>query len=223
MNKKIKALLSLVLVFCLVSIGIYLFNYFNELKTLRAIISRFQADSRLAEVVVTAVKYDPQKKKNFTTIKFLEYAVNGQPLIPKYFTFSGNIIQFQALVVRFADVYVSRGDKLKGKSICLFWKVFMLDGYNTEMYEIAQAYSVPQGYQLSAKTNWFERKIWHKFWQYVLDPDSAKNLGIKNAQIEAPGSKFVPGLIYTIKIEHDGGLRIDTAKIPQILRGEQLP
>jgi hypothetical protein len=34
-------------------------------------------------------------------------------------------------------------------------------------------------------------------------------MGIKNAQIEAPGTKFVPGLIYTIKIEHDGGLRID--------------
>ncbi len=32
---------------------------------------------------------------------------------------------------------------------------------------------------------------------------------IKNAQIEAPGTMFVPGNLYTIKIEHDGGLRIE--------------
>jgi hypothetical protein len=43
---------------------------------------------------------------------------------------------------------------------------------------------------------------------------------VKNAQIEAPGSIFVPGTIYTIKIEYDGGLRIDAKPIPEILKGE---
>jgi hypothetical protein len=46
--------------------------------------------------------------------------------------------------------------------------------------------------------------------------------GIKNAQIEAPGSLFIPGTIYKIYIEHDGGLRIDAAPIPAILKGEKL-
>ncbi len=43
---------------------------------------------------------------------------------------------------------------------------------------------------------------------------------IKNAQIEAPGSMFLPGTIYTLKIEHDGGIRIDAEPVPEILKGE---
>jgi hypothetical protein len=34
---------------------------------------------------------------------------------------------------------------------------------------------------------------------------------------------FVPGTLYTIKIEHDGGMRIDTQSLPVILRGERIP
>jgi hypothetical protein len=48
-------------------------------------------------------------------------------------------------------------------------------------------------------------------------------VGIKNAQIEAPGTVFIPGMLYTIKIEHDGGMRIDAAKLPEVLRGEKIP
>ena len=40
------------------------------------------------------------------------------------------------------------------------------------------------------------------FWDYALDPEMAHKQGIKNAQIEAPGTMFIPGVIYTIHIEH---------------------
>ena len=46
-------------------------------------------------------------------------------------------------------------------------------------------------------------------------------MGIKNAQIEAPGTRFVPGMLYTVKIEHDGGMRIDAQTLPLILKGEK--
>jgi hypothetical protein len=71
--------------------------------------------------------------------------------------------------------------------------------------------------------NDFEKKLWRDFWDYVLEQDKAKSMGIKNAQVEAPGTKFVPGKLYTIKIEHNGGLRIDAASLPEILKGEKLP
>ena len=61
------------------------------------------------------------------------------------------------------------------------------------------------------------------FWKNALDSEYAKKQGIKNAQIEAPGTKFIPGLLYTIKIEHDGGMRIDATEIPAILKGEKIP
>ena len=71
--------------------------------------------------------------------------------------------------------------------------------------------------------NPFEQKLWQNFWQYALDPQQAHQQGIKNAQIEAPGSMFIPGILYTIRIEHDGGLRIGSNPLSPILKGENIP
>src|SRR3989338_577858 len=196
---------------------------FHENAVLKQIITRLDADSRVAEVLVTGVNYNETDRKTYTTIKFLEYDSAGRPLKPKYFTFSGNIIQFQSLVVRFDDRFVRRADALKGKSAYLFWKVFVLDGEQTQEYAVTKVNAVPEGYQLDPPEDPVESKFWMSFWEYALDPQRAKLEGIKNAQIEAPGTMFVPGNIYTIKIEHDGGLRIDAAPLSKILLGEQIP
>ena len=196
---------------------------FHENTVLKQIITRLEADSRVAEVLVTGVNYNETDRKTYTTIKFLEYDSAGRPLKPKYFTFSGNVIQFQSLVVRFDDRFVRQADALKGKSAYLFWKVFVLDGEQTQEYAITKVNTVPEGYQIDPPEDPVETKFWASFWEYALDPQRAKLEGIKNAQIEAPGTMFVPGNIYTIKIEHDGGLRIDASPLSKILRGEQIP
>lgn len=193
-----------------------------ETKILKQIISRLNADSRIAEVVVTDVQFNPMTQQHMTTIKFLEYNSEGLPMWPKYFTFAGNIIQFQSLVARFDDQWVMAGDAVKGKSVYLFWKVFLLDGKNTQEYVITPVNEVPEGYKIDGPRNKFEDNIWKKFWDYALHSKQAMSKGIKNAQIEAPGSKFVPGILYTLKIEHDGGIRIDTKEVPEIMRGEKM-
>ncbi len=196
--------------------------FFQENQVLREVIARLQADSRIAEVLVTQVHYDENTGKNFTTIKFLEYDTENRPLVPRYFTFAGNIIQFQSLVVRFTDDFIKANDPRRGKSIYLFWKVFLLDGKNTQEYALTRINEIPMGYRLYASPNVFEQKIWKDFWGYALNPAQAARQGIKNAQIEAPGMMFVPGTLYTIHIEHDGGLRIDATPLPAILRGERI-
>ncbi len=198
-------------------------RYLYENAVLKQIITRLETDSRAAEVLVTGVNYSEAEQKTYTTIKFLEYDSRGKPLEPRYFTFPGNIIQFQSLVIRFDDIHVRQGDRLKGKSVYLFWKIFMLDGKNTREYPLTRINEVPQGYKLEAGENPVETGFWATFWEYALDPRAAKLEGIKNAQIEAPGTMFVPGILYTIRIEHDGGLRIDASPLAGILRGEKIP
>jgi len=222
--RKIKYLTILILIIAL-GVIFYQFGirYFIENQILKQVISRLNADSRIAQVMVTKVKHDVLANRDFTTIKFVEFDVKGKALTPKYFTFSGNLIQFQSLVVRFTDSCVESGDSLRGKSIYLFWKIFMLDDKNTEVFDLASVNEVPRGYKISNSRNSFEEKIWKNFWGYALSSKAGLNGGIKNAQIEAPGTKFIPGVIYTIKIEHDGGLRIDTSDIPEILKGEKIP
>lgn len=197
-------------------------EYIAKTETLKKIISRLEADSRIAEVMVTDVTFNPIIQNHQTTIKFLEYDTSGQPQPPKYFTFSGNIIQFQSLVIRFDDKFVEAGDLLRGKSIYLFWKVFMLDGKNTQEYPLSAVNEVPEGYKINGPRNLLEERLWKEFWAYALDGKKAKREGIKNAQIEAPGTRFVPGMIYTLRIEHDGGIRIDAQALPAILKGETI-
>ncbi len=197
-------------------------KYVYEKKILEEMVKRLQADSRIAEVIVTDVGVDVATQQQITTIKFLEFNSLGQPLAPKYFTFMGNIIQFQSLVVRFVDKFVTSGDALKGKSIALFWKAFVLDGARTQEYVITPVREIPAGYKIEGVSSSFEEEIWREFWDYALYNKKASVKGIKNAQIEAPGMKFIPGIIYTLRIEHDGGIRIDTAPIPMILKGEIL-
>jgi len=194
----------------------------EEARILKQVIARLTADSRLAEVIVSGVEFNPITQQHMTTIKFLEYNSEGLPMWPKYYTFAGNLIQFQSLVVRFEDKFVMAGDELRGKSISLFWKVFLLDGKNTQEYVITPVNAVPEGYKIDGPRNAFEDDIWRKFWDYALHSNKAMSKGIKNAQIEAPGSKFVPGVFYTLRIEHDGGIRIDAKEVPEIMRGEKM-
>ncbi len=217
-----KVIIVLVVILAVALSHNFIMRNLHENRILKEIISRLEADSRVAEAVVTNTAYDDNTKNTKTTIKFLEYDVNGEPLQPKYFTFSGNILQFQSLVVRFKDEYIKSGDRLKGKSIYLFWKVFMLDGANTEEYEITGLKSVPLGYGVPGGGS-YERRIWESFWEYALDAKKKDSYGIKNAQIEAPGTKFIPGILYTIRVEHDGGIRIDAVALSPILKGEKIP
>jgi hypothetical protein len=219
----VKVIFVLLLIGIIFSAGYYFYHkYVYEKKILEQIVQRLKADSRIAQVLVSSVAYDLASGKDTTTIKFLEFDSLGNPLEPKYFTFTGNIIQFQSLVVRFADNFVALGDPLRGKSVYLFWKAFVLDGANTQEYIITPINEIPQGYKTGTHPSIFEQGIWKNFWIYALDPKKAASRGIKNAQIEAPGTKFVPGIVYTLKIEHDGGIRIDASEVPAILKGEKV-
>lgn len=202
--------------------GVGVNQWVQRERVLRKIIERLQAESRRADVLVTKSEFEEVSKKIRTTIKFLEYDAQGKPLEPKYFAFSGNLIQFQSLVIRFNDKLVEAGDRLRGKSAAFFMKAFVLDGAKTQEFDITKVNEIPGGYRVSGKTNGFEEKLWKEFWNYALDPKARERAGIKNAQIEAPGSMFLPGTIYTLKIEHDGGLRIDASPVPEILKGERI-
>ena len=228
--KKLRRGILLVFAFVVFVLG---FKFFSEFITFKKIIHNLKAESRLAEVLVVESSLDEYTRKYTTMIKFLEYDVHGQPLKPKFFTFKGNLIQFQTLVVRFDDKYIEQGHRMKGKSIVLFLKAFVLDGTHTQEFVITPVYEVPpaltksagipevvvpDGYRVGNPPNYFEREVWAKFWRYALDPAERKSVGIKNAQVEAPGQVFVPGTIYTLTLEHDGGVRIDTRPIPEILK-----
>ena len=211
-----------IIILCLIIALWWLVGHFNQEHVYQQMLQRLGAESRAAQVLVTKVNFDETSRRNFTTIKFVEYDTDGKPLVPKYFTFSGNLIQFQSLVVRFEDKFVAAGDRFRGKSVYLFWKAFMLDGNNTQEFPITQVDTIPNGYKIPGRAGGLENRFWRDFWRFAFDKKKAQNAGIKSVQIEAPGTVFIPGYLYTIHIEHDGGLRIEAKPLEPILQGEQI-
>src|ERR1700722_4826263 len=150
-------------IICLIIGGFWLFWRFNQEHVYQQMLDRLQAESRVAQVLVTAVNYDEASGRNETTIKFVEVDSTGHALPPQYFTFSGNLIQFQSLVVRFEDKFVAAGDRFKGRSVYLFWKVFMLDGPQTQEFPITQVDEIPGGYKVPGRASGFENRFWRDF------------------------------------------------------------
>src|SRR3989338_6605025 len=91
MKRKTKILQDIVVILLCVAAGYQGYQavarYIYENAVLKQIITRLEADSRVAEVLVTGVNYNEADQKTYTTIKFLEYDSKGGPLEPKYFTF----------------------------------------------------------------------------------------------------------------------------------------
>jgi hypothetical protein len=218
--KVLNGVLIALCVLAVLAAGSWISRWMEESRVLKQIVERLSADSRAAQVLVTKSELNEKSGKILTTIKFLEYDAQGKTLPAKYFTFQGNVIQFQSLVIRFEDKFVRRADKLRGKSAYFFMKAFVLDGAKTQEFEITKTQEIPAGYKVPNIRSEFETELWRDFWKYALDLKARERAGIKNAQLEAPGSMFLPGSIYTLHIEHDGGFRIDAQPIPDILKGE---
>jgi hypothetical protein len=222
----IKRFLILVLLAALGYGGWWYYQSEREKEILEGIIARLTSERRVAEVWVEQISRQESGDRERIKLKILEFDVDGKPLQPIYCTFSlSDVIHFEALVIRLSDELVKGGE---GKSIHLFRRAYALDdGGNTyEACELARPNEVPGGYRLAAtdpRSTEVERRYWQSFWNYALDEKLRTEAGVRNAQIEAPATRFQADQIYRLFLEADGGLTIQASPVPEILKGERVP
>ena len=188
----------------------------QEVEVLKQIVSRLTTETKVARIDVIDVQEDPEGKLSNLRLKITEFASGDRELEPVVCNFTVNdIVHFEALVIRLNDDLIMDG---KGKSIHLFRRAFALDD-DSDTYEscdINRPQEVPGGYSLGSsdpKVQEIERKYWRRFWDYALEEKKRKQAGIKSAQLEAPGMRFIAGKKYIIYLESDGGLRFDPKTI----------
>lgn len=221
----IKRLAMLVILSAMGYGGWWYYESEREKEVLHGIIDRLSSESRVADVWVEEISKTESGDTDTLRLKILEYDVDGKPLTPVFCTFSlNNVIHFEALVIRLNDELVQGGE---GKSIHLFQRAFALEqGGNTyESCTLNQPHEVPGGYRLptsDARASEVERRYWKAFWDYALDPEKREAAGVRNAQLEAPATKFMPDKIYRLALETDGGLTIQANPVPEILKGEHV-
>lgn len=195
----------------------------REIERLNAVVERLEASTRIAQVVVDEQTVNPDTGALETTLKFMEIDRQDRPLPPRIFNVKGDVIYFDALVIKFERDYIERGEALRGRSIHLFRRVFgetqapedglLIDGDPSES-------GIPRLYRVDADPSDFEKELWHDFWRYATDPKAAHEKGVRVVQGEAVYTRFVKENLYTLTLDHDGGINIEVEPIPSILRDD---
>jgi hypothetical protein len=188
----------------------------EELRKLQQVVDRLNAERRVAQVVVKERSADASGK-TVTKLDFLEWDREKRPLPPVHAELSGNEVYFEALVIKFRNDYVERGDPLRGASIILFRRMFGSKEAPDSGVPIDPGAldGIPSVYRVDKEPSSFEIGLWKRFWYYADHPEEARPLGVRVLQCEAVGGRLQPNCIYELTVEADGGLNlVPTTPLP---------
>jgi hypothetical protein len=187
-----------------------------RLKEARQHIVNLLGEKRVAEVVVldqTAGGDGGQELK----LKFLEYAADGRALAPRIITVSGEEVYFDALVILFKPEDVMQD---KAASIHLFRRVFTDKTRPEEGETLSRldTLDIPEAYRSPDLPVDVQQKAWEDLRQLVEDENYRTRRGVRTVFGQAVYKKLQKGIIYTLKVQNNGGLLIEEKPVPEILR-----
>ena len=188
----------------------------QETTHLKQMVQRLTASRRVAELMLTGRRTDAGQP--ITKMLFVEYARDQESAVNvREFELTGNEVHVDAKVIRFDRDFVLENDPLRGCSIALFTRIFgdkqapaqgpLIDapGVAPEIYKGANPASAD-----------FEARLWKDFWRLLEDPVYAKSHGVRVAQGEGVWWPPQEGKLYTLSINADGGLELNSEPIKPI-------
>ncbi len=174
-----------------------------ENKQLKQAITNLTQEDQIGYAKVTA-----QETKDgilLTTIKFVETARDDKlkKILEKQYTIEGDIVHFDALIVKFGDKMVMDG---KAKALYLWRRVYGEKMAPEEGYAIEEPGAEPRRYSdlLAALPVKQRQLFWSSIWDLANDPEKLKEYDIKAIYGNVVYSKLKPGLIYVFKISSTG-------------------
>jgi hypothetical protein len=182
-----------------------------EIETLLVRLALLKVDHRVARIeVVDQEKSKENPEVDVTTVRFIEFDRNGDPVGPEQeITIDGKRLYLETLVIKFDDDYVEAGEFLRGTSLCLFKRLFSDRVAPIDGVEIDQPGTHPGPYQDGdGQDVAFQADLWDKFWDYANDPDTAAAKGVRAIHGEAPFIEMREGKSYKVELRSSGGLSI---------------
>ncbi len=181
----------------------------EQIRQMQEVVKRLNADYRVAQVLIREQGVDASGQL-LTTLEFRELDRDNHPLAPLTATLVGPQNYFEALVIKFRNEYVEKGDALRGKSIILFRRMFGSATPPDEGVPIDPNASdgIPSLYRVSSKPSSVEVDLWSRFWYYASHPKEADRLGVRVMQCEAVGIRPIVNMTYELTVENNGGINI---------------
>jgi len=175
----------------------------TENKHLKQAITNLTYEDQIGYAKVIA--QEPNDGKLFTTIKFVETSRDDKlkTILEKEYTIEGDIVYFDALIVKFGDKIVMDG---KTKALYLWSKVYSDKMAPERGFAIEEPGAEPQRYRDLLEVLPIKQKqlFWSNIWDLANDPDKLKEHDIEAIYGNAVYSKLRKGLIYVFKINPTG-------------------
>lgn len=174
-----------------------------ENKQLKQAITNLSSEDQIGYAKVIA--QETRDGELLTTIRFVETARDDKlkRIVEKEYTIAGDIVHFDALIVKFGNKMVMDG---KTRALYLWRRVYGEQMTPQEGFAIEQAGTEPQRYKglLELLPAEHRQMFWSHIWGLANDPEKLKQYDIEAIYGNAVYSKLTKGLIYVFKINSTG-------------------
>jgi hypothetical protein len=212
---KIRITVLLLLVVGLVAVGYFGRGYLlreitihqllNENKQLKEAITNLTTEEQIGYAKV--IKQETKDGKVWTTLRFVETARDDKTkkILEKDYTIEGDIVHFDALIVKFDNKMVMDG---KERAMYLWRRIYGETMAPQNGFAIESPGAEPARYaDLLARLSIKQRKMfWSNIWDLANDAEKLKQDGITAIYGNAVYSKLKEGLIYVFEISPTGQL-----------------
>ena len=175
----------------------------TENRTLKQAITNLSGEEQIGYAKVIA--QETKDGELFTTLKFVETARNDKlrKILEKEFTIAGDIIHFDALIVKFGNKMVMDG---KTRALYLWRRVYGEQMTPQEGFAIEEPGAEPQRYGdlLGALPIKHREMFWSNIWDLANDTRKLRQYDIEAIYGNVVYSRLSKGLIYVFKISATG-------------------
>jgi hypothetical protein len=177
----------------------------SENKQLKDAITNLTAEEQIGYAKV--ISQETKDGKDFTTLRFVETARDDKlkKIVEKDYTIEGDIVHFDALIIKFSDKMVMDG---RERAIYLWRRVYSEGMAPQDGFPIESPGAEPARYaDLLARLPIKQRELfWSSIWDLANDAEKLKEYGITAIYGNVVYSRLKPGLIYIFKISPTGQL-----------------
>ena len=211
----IKAVVTLAVLAAAGTGGMVAWRHFFTNRTIEELLTENthlkQAITHLSEETqigyAKVVSQDTRDGRLFTRLMFVETRPNAPltPVLKKEYEVEGDIVHFDALIVKFGQERVMDG---REKALYLWRRIYGEHQSPENGLAINPEGQAPARYSdLCRKLSLQDRDLfWTHIWSLSNDPNHLSDLGVQAIYGNAVYHKLQPGLIYVFKIDNTGSL-----------------